>query len=364
MKVCEKNNCYGCYACETICPKKAISMDDNYDGIYPVINQDRCINCKACSKICNKEISLHETIECYSGYSIDHAIHNSSSSGGIAYEISKYIIENQGIVYGVSSYLDSDGDISYIRVDQVKDLVKLQGSKYTHAYIKSAYKNAQNDLKNGKIVLFIGTPCQIAGLKKIVGENDKKLFTIDIVCHGVIPQYLLKMEIKKEFDFVSFRGANGFSLIAKKNNKIIYKKNKYESDYYDLFLNGYAYRINCYSCKYAQKNRIGDITLGDFWGKKDYKEKNGISLILVNTDLGRDLVTKIDSIKIEKEIIETAYINNNQLVKPTTMPIDNLHLLGNIKKYGLKKAKYKNGKVKYEITHIKGKLKRIKDMVK
>ena len=364
MVICKKEDCVGCYACQNVCPKKAIVMSESENGIFPKINTSKCVECGLCNRVCNRVVNLNETLECYSAFSKDDKVHIESSSGGIAYEFYRYFIKNKGIVYGVSSYLDSDGDISFIRVDNINDLYKLQGSKYTHAYIKNSYSNILEDLKNDLRVLFIGTPCQVAGLKKTLNKEYDKLLTVDLVCHGVVSQRFLKQEIKEEFDYINFRGRNGYSLIAKKNGKTVYKKNRYESDYFDLFLKGYLYRENCYKCKYAQKKRIGDLTIGDFWGRKDYKKKNGISMILVNTYKGQQFLSDLNTIIIEKERIESAYINNGQLLYPPVKNVDNSLLIKNIKEYGLKKAKIKMGRKDYYFTKLKGFLKKIKDLIK
>lgn len=363
MLICNKKKCVGCFACKSICPKNAITMKEEENGIFPTIDESKCINCNLCKSTCEKKVQLHNSKNCYSAYSLNKEIHQKSSSGGVAYEICKNIIDHGGIAYGVSSFVDDDGDISFSRISSTKDLYKLQGSKYTHAYVKDAYKNLLKDLNKNIQVIFIGTPCQVAGLKKYLRKDYENLITIDIVCHGVMPQHLLKSEINRDFDYINFRGENGFTLIAKSKGRTVYKKNKYESDYYDLFLNGYGYRENCYTCKYAQKKRIGDLTIGDFWGKADYKQKGGISLILINTVNGEKILKSSLNLKIENEEIEKAYKQNAQLVHPTYKKEDNDLLLENIKIYGLKQAKKrKNYKTYYKIK-IKGFLKKIKDMV-
>lgn len=367
MIICKKEECYGCYACKNICPKNAIELvEDNWGYIYPKIDEKKCINCGKCKKICKKNNSTNCNIskECFSAYSYDDDVHKTSSSGGVAYEISKNIIKNNGIVYGVSSFVDKSKDISFCRIKNVAELKKIQGSKYVQAYIKKALKEVLDDLENKKKVLFIGTPCQVAGLKAFLNKEYDNLITIDIVCHGVMAQKMLFDEIKKEIDYVNFRGRHGFKIIAKEKGKVIYNKNKYESDYYFSFLKGIGYRERCYSCEFAQKKRIGDITIGDFWGKEDYKKKNGISLVLINTEKGRMIFNNIDTLSKEKEEISFAYLNNKQLVEPMQKPKKYEEYMNNIEKKGLKYALKKYEGKKYYIIKTKGFFKKIKDKVK
>lgn len=367
MYICDKKECCGCYACVDICPKNAIIMEEDENGfIYPTIDEKKCIKCSKCKNVCEirKSLKKNETKECYSSYSLDESVHKSSSSGGVAYELYKYTIDNGGVIYGVSSFTDNEGDIAFIRTDSIEEIKKMQGSKYVHAYIKDIYSNLLKDLKDNKYVLFIGTPCQVAGLKAFLNKDYINLITVDLVCHGVMPQKTLKSQINKEYDYINFRGESGFKFVAQEKKRIVYNKNKYQSDYFYAFLNGLGYRENCYSCVYAQKKRIGDITIGDFWAKKNYQEMNGISLVLINTQKGKEFFEKIDSLFKEKDVIENAYINNEQLIKPTKKNDDYQTFLNNIKRHNIKFALKKHLGKEYYIVKIKGILKNIKDKIK
>lgn len=365
-EVCPKRDCTGCYACMNVCPKKAIKLIEDENGfVYPHIDSNKCVNCGLCQKICEQRKNyFNNSIECYSSFSNDDYVHKNSSSGGLAYELAKKVITNNGVVYGVSSYFDADKDISVCRIDSVDNLTKIQGSKYVHAYVKENYKLVLNDLKNNLMVLYIGTPCQVAGLKSFLRKDYENLVTIDIICHGVMSQKNMLNEINKDVDFVSFRGRDGYTLTAKKNNKLIFKKNKYLSDYYYSFLSGFGYRMNCYSCMFAQRKRVGDITLGDFWGKKEYKKMNGISVVLLNTKKGQGFFEQIDNVFKQKEELEFAYVDNHQLSFPPKFHDDYDKFIANCNTIGIKYAlKQKLGLKKYYIIKIKGLLKKIKDVI-
>jgi len=366
--ICKKEECYGCYACYNSCPQNAITMCEDIQGhIYPKIEKEKCVSCNLCKNRCpalSLVENLKEPIKCYAAYSKDDKIHKTSASGGLAFEFSKKIIANQGVIYAVNSYLDDNKEVSYSRINDEKELSKIQGSKYVHAYVKDTLRNIKEDLENCKTVLFIGMPCQVAGLYNFLGKNYANLICVDLVCHGVPSQKMLKEEIKKDFDYVKFRGTDGFTLIAKENNKLVLKKNQYESEYFYAFLKGMNYRENCYNCKFAQKKRIGDITIGDFWGYTGIKHKDGISLILINSQKGDKFIKSLDNIDIFEASLSEIIKYNTQLREPTKKTAEadifkNEYSQGNFKNVihkiiGLKKITY---------IKVKGKLKKARDRV-
>jgi len=369
MKICEYKNCSGCFACYNICPKKAITMyEDKYGHIYPKIDEAKCVKCNLCKNTCpanDKQMVFNYPIKCFASYSKNKDIHKNSSSGGMAYEFAKHIVQNKGVVYAVSSYFDCEHEIGFIRIDDINELNKIQGSKYLHAHVKDSYVKIKKDLNNDVFVLFIGTPCQVSGLKKFLKKEYLNLVTIDIICHGTPSQKMLLEEINNpKIDYVNFRGKHGFTLIAKQNEKVLYKKNKYESDYYFSFLKGWTYRDSCYSCKYAQPSRVSDITIGDFWGNEKHKNKNGLSVILINTSKGNDFLNKIDSIQLFEEDIEKAIKGNSQLVSPT-FKSDNVNKFREYynKNYNFHQSIKKIIGKNYLTIKFKGKLKKIKDLV-
>lgn len=324
--ICDKNKCTGCFCCFNVCPRNAISMEeDKFGYIYPKIDTKKCINCNICKMRCpsNNVLPLNTIKKCYAGMDKNNKSREKSSSGGIAYILSKFIIKHGGIVYGAS--FESGLKVEHVRVDNLTCLEKLRGSKYVHSYINDTYKQAKEDLKTGKQVLFIGTPCQISGLKFYLGKNYDNLYLIDIICHGVPSLQFLKEEIGdiKNIDNIIFRENNNFYLsIFSKGKKII---NKYflDSPYYDGFLCGTTYRDNCYNCLYAQPKRIGDITLGDFWGLHDDSKlydsrEKGVSLILILNNKGQKLFNNISNeIIYEERNIQEAIDGNKQLRHPT-----------------------------------------------
>lgn len=337
--ICPKNKCTGCFCCYNICPKQAIQMkEDEYGNVYPIIDEEKCIHCNLCKKTCpalNKEkLEFRYPTKVYAMYSKDKEIRSRSTSGGIATAISKFIIEKEGIVYGAGNIFNKES-FEFCRIDSIDELYKIQGSKYVHCYVNDKYKKVKEDLENKKKVLFIGTPCQIAGLKMYLNKDYKLLLTIDIICHGVPSQKLLFENLKEsykidknDFDYITFRDSNGFHLKLYKSIEDYKSQKNFKSryanldQYYKNFLRGNIYRDNCYECSYAKKERISDITIGDFWGLSKDSSINddiykGISSVIINTEKGMELFDSIKQIfTYEERTYEEAYSNNEQLNNP------------------------------------------------
>lgn len=331
--LCEKDKCTGCFACFNICPKNAITMEkDDYGNVYPSINEEKCIKCGLCSKVCpslKEKLAFNKSKNAYAMHLKDEQKRSESTSGGAASILYKEIIKSGGVGYGVTN-IDSNTPFSYIRIDKEDEIIKLKGTKYVHSYVNDSFKNIKKDLENKKDVLFIGTPCQVSGLKSFLLKEYDNLYTVDIICHGVPSQKLLfdeldnlKLDISK-IKKISFRDEKIFNFkVIDKNNKIIFEKKSDKVEYYRNFLRGNTYRENCYNCRYAQNDRISDITIGDYWGlSKDSKvfdsKEKGISLIITNTEKGEKLINKIkEESTIEKRTLEEARKHNAQLNGPS-----------------------------------------------
>lgn len=330
--ICEKNKCTACGACLNACPKEAITMlEDEYGNIYPSINNKKCINCGLCRGVCpqlNNKTSFHKSTKIYAMYCKNQDVRSESSSGGAATLFYESILEENGVVYGASNLFCSN-KFNFVKVLNKNDLYKIKGSKYVHCYTDNIYKDVKEELKSNKKVLFIGTPCQVDGLKSYLMKDYKNLFCVDIICHGVPSQKLLFDELnnlnikQKDINYIIFRDDNGFTFkVIDSNNKILKEEPSNKICYYNNFLEGNIYRENCYNCKYAKRERISDVTIGDFWGldktSKVYDdEKKGISLIMQNTGKGCTLIKSImKDCVIEERPLEEPYKGNGQLNHP------------------------------------------------
>lgn len=310
----DKKECCGCGSCVNTCPNQAISMsEDEYGFLYPKISERKCTKCGLCLKVCGYKHRAYENlpIETYAVQTKNSDIKKSASGGAFA-SIATTVLENGGIVYGSAlEYINGKLVPSHIAVTDIKNLYKLCGSKYVQSDIGSVFSDIKKHLKKNELVLFSGTPCQIDGLKSYLQENYKNLFFIDIICHGVpsskffqdYVSYLENYYNDKIIDFKFRDKSKGWGLTAKvytAKGKIKIISAKYSS-YYELFLKSYTYRINCYSCPYANKMRVGDITIGDYWGIEEEESwllvdnggqinnKKGVSCLIINTDKGSEL---------------------------------------------------------------------------
>lgn len=193
-----KEDCCGCSACLNICPKHAIYMKHDEKGyLYPEIRKDSCVNCGLCEKVCplkDKEKNKKFEKIAYGVKNKDEHERAKSSSGGVFVEVAKYILNNDGVVYGVE--MNNDFQVKHGRATTIEDARKFQGSKYVQSDKHSIFCMVQKDLKEGKEVLFTGTPCEVAGLKKYLRKEYDNLYTLDLICHGVPSSELLNAFLK------------------------------------------------------------------------------------------------------------------------------------------------------------------------
>ena len=294
-QICDMNQCTACFACVDLCPKGAIRQElDALKEEMPVIDSEKCISCGLCVSMCpvNNKQKLQEADFCYGAWSKREDDLDRSSSGGVAAVLSRKVLKTGGLVYGAVS---RDSKIFHDRIDTEEGLELLRGSKYVKSDTKNCFNSAHRDLKEGKQVLFIGTPCQVAAAKAFCVEAGENLLTIDLICHGTPPFSYLKEYLDKcchngKWDSVSFRYKKSFLLRAFSGRDPVYQKAADEDLYFSAFLDGLIFRKGCYSCPYARPERIGDLTIGDFWGidrsKLAAAYEGKISLILPNTTKG------------------------------------------------------------------------------
>jgi len=330
-EICKKEDCTGCWACINSCLHGAISMKEGKLGhLYPYINSEKCIDCGLCVKVCpaNNPHTLHSPRTAYAGWDKNEEEYRSSTSGGAASALSRYIIRNSGIVYGCAC-LDNI-DIRHVRIDNEDDLNRLKGSKYVQSSIHDSYRLVKNDLRNGLEVLFVGTPCQIAGLKSYLHKDYDNLYLVDLICHGVpslayLKQHAHNITHSKEISEVKFRDGNGmYLLLLLLRGKVLYKKflwsERYKDTYFNTFMDGFTYRDSCYNCPYAKTERVSDITIGDFWGLKNdlpIPHPYGCSCVLPITPKGERLLENIkDNFHLFEREVREAVNGNEQLRHP------------------------------------------------
>lgn len=318
--VCSADQCAGCMACIEMCPKQAIQICDNICDYQAIIDEEKCVDCNLCHKICQ---ALHqpvfrEPIAWYEGWTTNTVIREKTSSGGIATELAVSFIKKGGVVYGC---VFESGEFVFSHAKTVTDVWKFAGSKYVKSNPYGIYKEIKNNIYSGIPTLFIGLPCQVSALKNVVGDNNN-LFTVDLICHGTPSPKILAKYMKDlgydlmMFKSISFRSKTSFRLEADQKQIIPYGA----QDYYTMaFLDSTTYTENCYSCKYARRERIADITLGDSWGSQlpsDIQMK-GVSLMMCQTEKGHELL-KTCAIIMHDIDLERSVQYNHQLRHPST----------------------------------------------
>lgn len=338
--VCERDMCAGCMACIDICPRKAITIIDSLSAYNAEIDSENCINCNACHKICqvNQKPSFRAPIKWNQGWAANASIRKASSSGGAAVAIERAFINAGGIVYSCSF---NEGEFVFKKAESDEEVKQFAGSKYVKSNPQGVYKEIKKLLQEQKQILLVGLPCQIAAARNICGNVDN-LITVDLICHGSPSPKLITLFLKEYgYDIdrigkISFRTKTRWHL--KPEEKELTKP--FISDYYtSAFLNGTIYTENCYSCSYAQLNRVSDITLGDSWGSElsAEEQKKGISLILMQTEKGIKLVEESDLLLFDVDI-ERAIAYNHQLKHPSIAPLQRNRFFELISKKGFKKA--------------------------
>lgn len=330
----EKADCFGCGACAQACPAAAITMAADEEGfLYPCVDSDACVHCGRCAAVCPADLrfGLRTPERVAAGYSRQSEIQRSSASGGAFWAITMAAPED-AIIFGAE--WTGRSTVCHRGAPKWEAYERFHKSKYIQSEIGSSYVQAKRQLKQGRTVVFTGTPCQIAGLKAFIGGNDPNLLCVDLVCHGVpsgkvLEAYLQDAETPKDpVRKIEFRYKKpGKDRWDSKCAKLIYNSGKERIVDYDssAFLRGFAaglfFRPSCSSCPYARKERISDLTIGDCWGienrKPEWDPHKGVSLVFANTGKGKQWLQRMEPSMVLEEIsLDQAVSGNARLRDP------------------------------------------------
>ena len=269
-------DCTACGACINVCPVEAISWSSaRHRAEMPAVDASRCISCGQCVRTCPRNAPFAGTYpqKCFAAWLTDADELARSSSGGVARALARHILDLGGTVFGCAF---TGGKVRHIEVGSMSELDLLSGSKYVWSDTERTFSAVRDKLKSSPEtpVLYIGTPCQIDGLKHFLGNRQyDNLYLADLICHGVPPASYLTDYIRAEFggepESCSFRSRAGAVLSGRLKNGQTFAQ-KTEGTFSDPYLHSYVsaliYRENCHSCRYAAPERVSDLTLGDFWG--------------------------------------------------------------------------------------------------
>lgn len=327
IKIQNKKDCCGCSACVQKCPKTCIRMKPDEEGfLYPSIDQTVCVDCGLCENVCpviNKREEIVPVIT-LAVKNINEEIRLKSSSGGVFSALAIKVLKDGGLVFGAK--FNEKWEVVHDCIEEIDDLHLFQGSKYVQSAIGETFSQAKSFLRKGKIVLFSGTPCQIAGLKNFLGEEYLNLLTVEVVCHGTpspmiwsdyLHYLIVNQKIKgarslSDISSISFRSKvtgwknSSFEIRTAMGNS--FRETFNTNIFMKGFLNNLYLRPSCYCCP-ARKGRSGaDISLADFWGvsnlHKGIDDDKGIGLVFANSSSGIDY---LESIAPTLSSIESVY---------------------------------------------------------
>ncbi len=263
----------------------------------------------------------------------DKSVRASSRSGGVFTALSDAVFDKGGVVYGCK--MEGINRALHSRATNTAERDAFRGSKYIQSEMRDCFKSIKNDLDKGIIVLFSGTGCQVAGLKAFLAAtktDSEKLFTMDIVCHGVPSRrvwndYVKAMQKRHNgaVEKVDFRNKTRYGWKAHFETVTIGGRDYSTSEFRIMFYKHHILRPSCYACPYANLHRISDITIGDAWGvhkaNPEWNDNKGCSLVIVNTEKGKDLFSEIQSEVNVKQVNIVDYLQPN-LQQPSKAPAD------------------------------------------
>lgn len=360
--------CTGCFACAQKCPRNCIHIVKDVEGFYvPQIEMSECIGCEVCEKTCPQmnPVLLHKNIGAYAARMKNDEVLKLSTSGGIFAAAAIHILNEGGVVFGVE--MTAEGVIRHTYIDSVEQLPILQGSKYVQSIIGDSYVKAKEFLVAGRSVLFSGTPCQIAGLRNYLQKTYDNLYTMDVICHGVPSQEIfsayrawLGQKLGSEIKHWYFRNKekDGWAQIDKlvlKDHSVYRRENL--DPYTYSYLKSYNLRESCYECQFCSPERCADITVGDYWGLRNYHpdfySELGVCLLLVNTEQGRDLLEKIKtSIALLPSDYEYMKKHNSGLVSKPQRPVQREKFYEDFKRKSMDAFVRQNMKVPFNMKEV------------
>lgn len=358
IHIVDKQACCGCSACVQRCPKHCISLREDSEGfLYPQVDTESCIDCGLCEKVCpmlHHSEEVRKPLAVYAAKNKDEEIRRTSSSGGVFTALAEEIIREGGVVFGAC--FNSDWEVVHDYTETVEGLSRFRGSKYVQSRIGETYSQAETFLKAGRKVLFSGTPCQIAGMRKFLKKEYENLLTADVICHGVpspgVWREYLKEEIARQrgkntvlprpipekdvlVEGISFRDKTlgwkkfSFALALSTTNgsgeKFSFCSRMPLNE--NLFLRGFLadlyLRPSCYACPFKCGESGSDVTLGDFWGLQEVMpeldDDKGMTALLVNNERGKEWLDKTDISLIPTEY-EKVFRSNPALEHSVSLP--------------------------------------------
>lgn len=347
LKIKSKKECCGCEACIQSCPVQCISAKVDEEGfLYPQVDASLCIDCGLCERVCPviHQSTLRLPLHVYAAKNPNDEIRISSSSGGLFTILAEYVLKRNGVVFGAR--FNEKWEVIHDFTEAIDGLAAFRGSKYVQSRIGDSYVKTMNFLKQGRWVLFSGTPCQIAGLRLFLRKEYTNLLLVDLICHGIPSPGIFRQYLKEEIiDFA--RQGDGKNVASSHTKSLISKKdNLVDSDFVNIedisfrnkelgwkrysfvltlsktlatgkknivslsypqnnhpFLRGFLHNLylrpSCYFCPFKEQRSGSDLTLGDYWGivslLPELDDDRGVSAVIVNTLRGSTVLSEVDA---------------------------------------------------------------------
>lgn len=314
IEIIDKKQCCGCGTCVEVCPAHAIVMKPDEEGFrYPIVDTSVCVSCNMCNRNCPFEYAAvlpQEPSKALLLIDNDARARNEASSGGAFGLLAADVIAKGGVVYGAA--FDEDWNVRHIGVETLADLWRLKGSKYVESDLGDCYTKVIESLTAGRRVMFTGTPCQVAGLYKLLGRYNPALLLVEVACHGVpspsvwrqaLDEYCEKENIsRRDITAINFRD----KVRGWKNYHftLSHRHGSYSTREFPFVL-GFAYdlyqRPSCYACRIKDYSSCADLTIADAWGvehvtsEERFLDDKGVSLVLTHSPKGRIAVNSITS---------------------------------------------------------------------
>lgn len=332
IEIIEKKYCTGCEACLNACAHSAITMVRDHEGFdYPLIDSDKCIDCGMCTKVCpvlhyediaDKRKVYNDVQKAVAAKTNREEWRKVSSSGGIFPTIANYILEHDGVVAGAA--FDERFDVHHIIINDKKDLIKVQASKYAQSRIGHIYKEIKKYLADGRLVLFAGMTCQVEGLKSYLRKEYSNLYTVDLICMGIPSPGVWRGYLDTTFQNESIRHVNfkdktygwrTFALRIETDRRSFIQK-RFDNVFFQCMLKTYSLRPSCFNCPFKKKERLSDFTLADCWGTVEevphLDDNKGLSSVIVHSSKGWHLWKELAPWTDEEEVTLSSIVAHNE----------------------------------------------------